>query len=510
MLSSLFRCAGLACAVMVVLTPMWAGDTAPPVLTSFNFPPNPIDTRSTAATLTVVSTVTDNESGMNGSVCIEFISPAHNQFRNGCGTVCTTGSLSCTSTAQIAFPQYGEAGMWTVYRVWTSDTVGNFMEYNADSLKDAGLPWSVEVLSNPDATPPVLTQFTFSPDPLDTTAGPATMHFNFTATDQPAGMTNSICVELVSPSRKQYRAGCTYPCAAGSSTCAGTADVLFPQYGEAGEWTVLRVWGYDVAGNLMQYMTEALAAADFSTTFTVNSIQDTTAPVLTAFAFTPNPIDTNVGPVTLAVDSGVRDDLSGMQGSVCVEFTSPSRAQYRASCGTPCAVGSLTCASPMEVAFPQFGESGIWTAYRVWTSDVAGNWMEYSSATLNAAGFPSKLLDTHESVSELLFINASATPVSTKGRGTTIRLQALVHNIGNLPASKAQASFAYSTDGGLTYSELGTAKLGTLAPGATGVAAYTWRAAAGSYMIRVTLDPGNHIVEFDETNNEAIVQLTVP
>lgn len=124
-------------------------------------------------------------------------------------------------------------------------------------------------------------------------------------------------------------------------------------------------------------------------------------------------------------------------------------------------------------------------------------------------GFPTRLLVTSENVSEVVVNGARAVDLDSKGRWSTLTLQALVANIGNLPAANVRVGFAYSIDGGVTFSNIGAARAGTLAPGASGIAEYTWKTNPGECVVRITTDPDNRVAEYDETNNFRDFSITV-
>jgi hypothetical protein len=504
MLRRLLNFAGvIACVFLITQIPLAAQvDTTPPVLTTFSFTPTTIDTTSGPATVTVNLSGTDDLSGIR-YISVAFRSPSGTQWRSF-PVGCTTGNTTCTASADITFPPYGEAGIWTVYAVQAYDASGNTTAYYTADLVAMGLPTQLTVASNQDVSPPVLTAFDFNPKEIDATSGPATVRATVGGTDDLSGI-SAIGVAFRSPSGTQWRSvpiGCT----TGNTTCTASADIIFPQFGEAGIWTV-SVVAYDASGNTTAYYTADLFAMGLPTQLTVASNQDVSPSVLTAFDFNPKVIDATSGPATVRATFGGTDDLSGIR-YFSVTFQSPSGTQSR-SVPVGCTTLSTTCTASADIIFPQFGEAGIWTVYGVQATDAVGNWKAYSTADLAAMGLPTKLLITPQVVPELVFINAGVVSAISKGKWSTVILQALVQNIGNLPASKVQVGFAYSIDGGLTFSNIGASKAATLAPGAAGIAAYSWKTQPGEYLIRVTIDPDNRVAEFDEANNSRDFPLTV-
>jgi hypothetical protein len=361
----------------------------------------------------------------------------------------------------------------------------------------------IPLAAQDDTTPPLLTAFAFTPT-IDTTVSPATVTVTLTATDDVSGVA-SFEVWFQSPSHAQQRY--TFRnCTPVSTSCTASLDLVFPQYGEAGIWTVLWVITRDVAGNTKWYYAEDVGAMPFPTQLTVISNEDISPPALTAFAFTPT-IDTTVSPATVTVTLTATDDVSGV-ASFEVWFQSPSHAQQRYNFRN-CTPVSTSCTASLDLVFPQYSEAGIWTVLWVITRDAAGNTKWYYAEDVGAMGFPTLLLNAPGVVPELVLINAGAVPEAPKGKRSTVSLQALVQNIGTLTASNVRVGFAYSIDGGLTFSNIGASRAGTLAPGAAGIAEYTWKTSPGEYVVRITIDPDNRIAEYDETNNSRLFPVTV-
>lgn len=509
-MSRRLRLAGLvACLPLSVPFSLAAQDVDPPVLTAFDFSPRTIDTSSDPQTVTVNFTFTDGLSGLVGQVIVEFVSPSGAQIRTGWGAGCAEAGTICTDSAQITFPPFGEAGVWSVRSVHATDVVGNRAFIDAAALASAGFPYQLTVISRQDVTPPFPTAFDFSPRTLDTTSAPARLTVNFAFADDLSGLVGQVIVSFRSPSGVQLRQGWGTGCAAGSNPCTDSTEIAFPQFGEAGVWKVAVIYATDLVGNRAFIDAAALEQAGFPTELTVISNQDVAPPVLTAFDFSPKSIDTSAGPAKVGLNFTLTDDLSGLVGQVIVEFISPSGSQIRTGWGGGCTEGATTCTDSSEIPFPQSGETGIWKVRAVHATDVVGNGIIWDAAALNSAGFSAQLLDTHQAVVEPILIRLVAGSTGTKSKASAVKLQAYVQNIGNLDAPKVPVGFEYSADGGLTFSDIGAAKTTTLAPGATGLAEFSWKAASGTYLIRVRIDADNRIPEYSESNNESLFSLTV-
>jgi hypothetical protein len=484
-------------------------DKTPPVLTvatGLDFTPKQINTVSGSATVNVTLSGTDDLSGLNYFI-VYFHSPSGYQNQNS-AVWCTPGVLTCTNSVVLTFPQFGEAGTWTVSSVIVYDMVGNQKLYRTADLTDMGLPTQLEVAGNQDSTPPDLTVATgldFTPKQINTASGSATVNVTLSATDDLSGL-NYFIVYFHSPSGYQNQNSAVW-CTPGVLTCTNSVVLTFPQFGETGVWTVSSVIVYDMVGNQKLYRTADLTANGLPTQLEVTGNQDSNPPLLSALDFTPKQINTASGSATVNVTLSATDDLSGLNYFI-VYFHSPTGYQNQNS-AVWCTPGVLTCTNSVVLTFPQFSETGIWAISSVIVYDMVGNQKFYRTADLADMGLPTQLLNTPLSASELVVTNARLVTEGSKGKWTTASLQALVQNIGILPASNLRVSFAYSIDDGVTFTEIGVNRIGTLAPGVAGTAGYAWKTQPGTYKIRVTVDPDNRIKEFDETNNSGVFSLTV-
>jgi len=377
-------------------------DQTAPVLTALSFSPAAINTTAGSATVTVSYSVSDDLSGAT-SVCARFDSPSGAQVRSSCASF--PAVVSHSGTIDLEFPPFGEAGTYTLEVYGVGDAVGNVRGYSTAELAAAGYPTELTVTSVQDNTAPVLSALGFSPAAINTTAGSATVTVSYSLTDDLSGAT-SICGRFDSPSGTQVRSSCVaFPAATSHS---GSFDLEFPPFGEAGTYT-LEIYGLgDAVGNVRGYSTAALAAAGFPTELTVTSVQDLTAPVLTALGFSPTAINTTAGSATVTVSYAVTDDLSGAT-SICARFDSPSGAQVRSSCvAFPAAAGH---SGSIDIDFPQFGEGGTWLLEIYGVGDAAGNVRGYTTAELAAAGYPTEL-QVNQSEPVMLFLHGSGGPAN--------------------------------------------------------------------------------------------------
>jgi hypothetical protein len=150
------------------------------------------------------------------------------------------------------------------------DNVGNTQVYYTSNLQSLGFPTALQITSNQDTTPPVLTSFTFSPMAINTTTGPATVTVTAQITDNLSGVQYGYA-QFTSPSGAQGQSA-GFNLTSGTNlngTWTGTAT--FPQYGEGGTWTVAYVVVVDNVGNTQVYYTSSLQSLGFPTQLIVDS-----------------------------------------------------------------------------------------------------------------------------------------------------------------------------------------------------------------------------------------------
>ena len=181
-------------------------DATPPVLTGFTFSPMSVNTTTSSAVVNLMAQATDNLSGV-ALVNVVFVSPS-GKYSISSGNLGRTGgtSLNGTWTNPVTIPAFSEAGAWVVSDVSVIDNVNNLATYSTSALQALGFPTQLQVTSQQDATPPVLTGFTFSPMSVNTTTSSAVVNLMAQATDNLSGvaLVNVVFVSL-------FRGSTPYP-----------------------------------------------------------------------------------------------------------------------------------------------------------------------------------------------------------------------------------------------------------------------------------------------------------
>ena len=373
--------AALAAGLIFTGSAFGGEDTTPPELKSLSFTPASIDTSSGPAEVTVNFTVTDDASGANYFEAT-FLDPSGNGRRSASARF--TPALSATHSVKVVFPHSSMAGTWTLSHVFLGDAAGNTSILDADAISGRGFPARLEVKSSQDTTSPKLTALEF-PAHIDTSAGPAHVKVDLTATDDLSGV-NYIEISFVSPSGTARHVGTAKFEAAQSASKSIT--VTFPRLSEPGQWTLSAVFLSDAARNTLILDTEGLVRAGFRTTLEVKSASDTTPPSLTGLRFAPESISTSGGPATVKVDFTATDDLSGVN-YLELSFLSPSGNARQG--GVAKFEPTKSASKSMEVTFPRRSEAGQWTLSAVLLGDAAGNTLVLDAEGVVRAGLRTNL-----------------------------------------------------------------------------------------------------------------------
>jgi len=356
-------------------------DTRPPDLKSIQFTPASIDTSTGTAEVILTFSVTDDASGANYFEAT-FVDASGAGRQSASAKFAPT--LAATYSIKVAFPQFSNSGAWTLAHLFLSDAAGNSLILDADGLAGRGLPTRLEVKSVRDTVSPRLTALEFSPAQIDTSAGPADVNVNYTATDDLSGV-NYLELSFVSPSGARRGGSAKFEAA---QSVSKTLTVTFPRLSEPGQWTLSGLLLSDAAGNTLLLDEEGVVRAGLRANLEVKSTSDTTPPKLTGLRFAPEAIDISRGPAMVKVDFTATDDVSGI-GYFELSFTSPSgKVKERGSAKFDSA---KSVSSSIAVTFPPDSEPGQWTLNGVIVADAAGNTLLLDEEGTRGLGFRTAL-----------------------------------------------------------------------------------------------------------------------
>jgi hypothetical protein len=340
---------------------------------------------------------------------VQVLSPSGQQLRYPCytsqdpnpGGQDTNGFWDCGE----GFPQYAEAGLWTVRGVYVEDNIHNAIWHwdqqrgLCDNVHDRCIPNvpQITVNSSPeDITPPIVQSFEVSPDATPRVFGPSVsvaastqwqrVVFGLQATDDLAGVGgvfrwDRIEFRVIGPSgQDRWTSDCTLT--QGTELSGFWECYLWlPPQSEAGTWVVDWMQVTDRVGNggssgrsRFRPDGNGQLCNQEGTCFTPPSVQvlgtgDGEPPSLASVGIALDGSD--VVTTTLVLDG-----LSGVSG-VYIRYNSVETTQWQdcsatMTAGTPNA-GSWAC----TISFPVTAARGQW-ALALWVYDIADNWRYYS------------------------------------------------------------------------------------------------------------------------------------
>lgn len=249
-------------------------DLAPPDLVEFSFDPSTIDVSAGSQNLTLTLRITDTLSGFDfGNFLI--ISPSGQQVISGgynAQNRVSGNSLDGIYQVSASVPQFSEAGTWRFIQIFMKDLVGNTIALGEADLSSRGFSTQLQMVSNPqDLNPPSLTEFSFAPSTIDTSAAPRPVTLTLRIADPISGFDFGNFLFL-SPSGQQVNSGGYNR----SNRISGDAldgiyevTATFPQFSEVGTWRLIQVFMKDLVGNTVALGEADLVSLGFPTTLTI-------------------------------------------------------------------------------------------------------------------------------------------------------------------------------------------------------------------------------------------------
>jgi hypothetical protein len=244
------------------------GDVAPS-LVDLSFNPEAIVLGGSPQNVTVALHAVDDLSGFEwGNIILK--SPS-GQITTKTFSIISGDTLDGTYVCTFEFSKYSEVGIWYVDFVRMSDNAGNYREYNADSLASAGLPNSIQVTSVSDITSPTLVDLSFNQETINVDENSPIVSVTLHITDDLSGF-NSGNINVQSPSGKQLVfafLGLPQLVSGDENDGVYQCTLEFPQYSEAGTWTISNLYLSDKTSNHVNYDSDSLEKAGIPNTIIV-------------------------------------------------------------------------------------------------------------------------------------------------------------------------------------------------------------------------------------------------
>jgi hypothetical protein len=344
-----------------------ASDRTPPVLAQIRFDPGVVEAGS-ATTLTIQAT--DNLTGVK-SLRGEIQSPSGKAVL----PLYLQEAQGGTFTYVLNIPPAAETGVWFVKWLYLTDVADNsaLTQVASASTAPPGGTFSVSS-SESDSIPPDVVEVTFEKDTLEEEDRNV---IRVEVKDDLSGVA-SVAGACQSPSRSAL---VPFTCALNEATGLWEGEVVIPENGDCGVWSVQQLTAKDKAGNATHLGADSrlLAHADFKVAPRADC--DSTPPTLDAFALsqTSVPIDTAS---EIRITASVHDVGTGA-ATLTGWFEGP------ASEGGQVPKKHFTCAPDPDhpdapwtgtIEVPQFTPKGIWKVRVIRLEDKALNFREYTTA----------------------------------------------------------------------------------------------------------------------------------
>lgn len=369
-------------------------DTTPAKIVTMSFTPNAIDVTAGSRSVTVTARITDNLAGVSYGYGY-FTSPSGQQTNYAFLSRISGSGLDGMYQGIATFPQFSEAGVWKL-GVYTYDLVGNYGPLTTANLASLGIPTDLTVASTPDTHPPVVTAASITPGVIDVSTGARDITLELQLADDLSGVNSLPYAYLYSPTLRQYWSLSLVRVSGTPLNGIWRGTRSIPRYSETGTWQVYYVYATDAAGNY-QYSYASIVPAVAQAVVTVQSTpSDTTAPQLTALAFSPPVFDTSDGERSVTASIALSDNLAGVSPAsdtfrAQIRFTSPSGQQLRYGFTPTRSAGTdLNGTWQLPVSFPRYSEAGTWKA-ELWLVDGVANQRYFAPGDLTARGFPSSI-----------------------------------------------------------------------------------------------------------------------
>ena len=356
-------------------------DGTAPALTAFAISPTSIDTAAQSRTVGFTLTLTDDAAGVDPAASRVIVhGPSGDPTFSGGVERVSGNDLNGDYTAAIQLPRFSAQGMWTV-EVQLADQSGNSVTITTAQLATAGRPNSFHQTGAGDDSGPVLTALSRNPTSIDTNAAPVDVNFDFTITDDPAGVDPAASRVIVHGPGGQPTFEVPLQHAGGDNY---TATVTIPRYSAPGNWTV-ELLLVDTAANESFLDTPTLNGNGYIGGFTQTGAGDTAPPLLTAFGRSPAQINTAEVDQNVNFTLTATDNLSGVDPAASrVLVYDPVNQPRGESPLNPTGGNGYSAA----ITIPQGSATGTWRI-EVELVDAVGNREVVTTAELAAAGFPS-------------------------------------------------------------------------------------------------------------------------
>lgn len=274
-----------------------------------------------------------------------------------------------------------------------------------------------------------ISNFSLTPSVIDTTNSSQVVTATLRAASPNAGISN-ISLRFRSNTGNQFLSvsiKSQHLISGNSNDGFYKVEAVIPQYSKAGTWRVFEITAFADQYYRNFYDTD-LAARGFVTQFEViSNNEDTTAPDLGDFKFTPTTINTNSDTQTVTVTLRAKDQKAGVE-SVSVSFSRPTDDYLYPVTMTRVSGDEKDGIYEGVITFSGNIASGTYNVH-VYLSDVLFNSKSFDANELAALGYASQLQVNNSSPS---VASISGRIVDSKGRGVSKAMITFTDNNGNV------------------------------------------------------------------------------
>ncbi len=278
-------------------------DNNPPELKGFTFNPQVIDLASSDHSIDFTIEVTDDLSGVD-EVTVEFLPPGNGGSKSE--TFKKVNSLSATLTGSIDFGNNPSVGIWRA-NITIKDAVGNGSVLNPESISSKGFPSSVEILITKDSSPPVLVEFTISPEVVELNSSNTSIDYKLSVTDDLSGI-SEVSIIIIPNENGGNRVEKITKINSLAAELYGKIDFKNSKEGKY----YLEVQLEDNERNLKAYSGKELEDAGFISAIILTSSKDNEPPKLEKFNYSLSPQNSNNNLFVINYEIKVTDNLSGI------------------------------------------------------------------------------------------------------------------------------------------------------------------------------------------------------
>lgn len=384
---SIFNSSGNTQVIVDIMGWFKVTDSEAPNVRAITVSPNPVDTSTGPATVNISTRLTDNQSGVSGSIksFATFVSPSGNStlkayFSSSLNLVSGSTNDGVFET-DLVLPEGAEQGTWRLAYFDLFDQVGNAKRVDGWELTSNLINGDINQIGLGDGVGPQLVAFDLDQATVDTTSGDqeivATMH----VTDSGSGSKIRRIGYTDTYARKTRYVDLWERISGDDNDGIFRGTISIPASFYQGDYSLF-VELEDRAGNRTTIGGQSLSNSGFPIQFIKNGDGDGTPPTVTAITASPTSIHTTNGPQAVTIQVAISDAGAGAEPPR-MKLRSPTGRQILSCDG----LFSMTNDDPRaaiyvcELVISGQSELGNWTLFDGSFSDSNGNSFDWRAGT---------------------------------------------------------------------------------------------------------------------------------